>query len=739
MRKKYGLWLALLLLQPGAAWGGILDYRPRLVSSHATLSADLSYRSELQEESSAQGLVASAKSSHEAVEKKIRESLNLTTLSYLYHPDLFYFTLAGSGILDQITTETNGNPVESKVTSESYDFRGFLLRKKDYRGEIYLNSNKPFLVARGQGGQTEIENAGVELRYDKSPYRSLLAVNHSQNQSGADVRSVDHAKTMVGYTNEDFILDGVGERASDSAAGVQHLIDTLELNNRAVYKEVALVTEVTVQRTEYDVQSGLEYEVRETMSGKLPWNSRWRGHYSRQDNTTETVTLGSSRGDHRMLENLELELENKLFESLRTAVREGHRSNRSTSGGSVSDTLIAETHYQKKIWGGSVHGDLSNNILRLGNQGRITEKQAFAGAGISDKRVGIPDPPLVIPRGDIDPLSVVVEVETKNGIFISLSPNMHWYLKTDGPLPTIYIRDTIEEYFRLQLYEPRTAYNFRVTYTTLPADYTVQTNDSLLHMGVGFFENVWRTDYSHQYTVQDIISGDPNRPLAPAIASDSLSLSFVKAPFILSSGYRWVQADYVGKRWSSLGEFQKDINVLGPVVSKVRASAKKIESWLELTTGEAIQEEETSWGGVLVTTLPIPWTGINLLHEVTYKSIRGFVNEFRGYYNYNYLAIPTNDKDQFTTNLSCQTNIPKTRVTVTARGYYDKENFLGGLLSIRTGYKLAAGYNWNFGATNLSLHADYITERVETETGELFDTRSDTIADVYLRMTRQLF
>lgn len=741
MKKKYALLPVVLLLWPSPLWGGWMDYRPRLLSSHADLSAEYDYKTDLRQQTIQDG-EGSVERGNDEKQKKIRESLSLQTLSYLYHPELFYFSLNGKGFLDQVDQEINDQAITHQVTTESYDFRGFLLKRKAFHGEIYSNTNKPFLSARGELGEVENSLSGLDLYYDKIPYRAYTSVSHSLNQSSEYFRSTDQAKASFTYDKDDLAFDSHAEHEVGTFGATQQTVDSLNLGNRSLYKTVHFNTGLTVDRmASEDIQSQ-GYAFREAMASKLPWNSNWRGQYSRQQSSTDSSSvLAGVRSDFQ-LEDLDLLVENKLYDSLRSALRGSQRTNRSSQGQAKDQNLTIESHYLKKIRGGSLTGDLANKIFQVENQGRITESKSFAGRGISDPKAigGSLDQPLVIPRGDIDPLLVNVEVETDPGHFEFLQVDLYWYRDTTVPNLTIFITDKIAELFRRRNLPVPSAYNFRVTYTTLPANYTLQTNDTLFHASVGFFENVWRTDYSHEYTIQDVVAGDPLiRDLAPAITSDTLSLTYSLEPFTVSTGYRIVQADYSGQLWHSSAEFAKQFQVLGPWSSKVRLRGKEAESWLDPASGESSHNQESSFGGQVASSLLVPGTGINIGHDLKYEIYRGYVNEFQGYFNYSYLVIPIRDRDLFSSDLTLRTNIPKTRVQLTARSYYSKEIYLEGMATVRSGYKVAANYGWDFGLTRMSLNADYSNERVDTDNGQTVDMTVETITDIYLKMTRQLF
>lgn len=358
------------LFAPPLALAGLASlapFKPVLANSHGVLTLNSVYAKNGKETN--RGL------NDTKTRYGMRESLNLSTLGYVYSPNLVLFDMSGTMGQDQsriyaydILLGDDRLESSSQDDFNGYDLNALFLRQKPYTLELFTSKDKEFATSATDFSLDDevVEEFGGEFKYNKRVHKTkfkYLNTQKNNDDSNEEINfynlTFDLYKPKLGRL-EDFMTsvssrfqditntfaagrDGGGENTNDNA-----------LANRFSYKIFDFSTNVSVLNSQYDdipvreITPTYTYDllsVNENIGIDLPWDLRSRILLSKNtgdDNSTSAGT-GTEFSRHtesnRNDEGYNFNLAHKLYDSLDTTLT----LDKKTIYSSRSETVVENT------------------------------------------------------------------------------------------------------------------------------------------------------------------------------------------------------------------------------------------------------------------------------------------------------------------------------------------------------------------------------------------------------------
>lgn len=315
----------LLLLETGQAQlaqAGLSDWRPVFANYSSKLTMNSSYTTDDRRTNRGPNQTSTVES--------FRQTLDLSTVGYVYHPDLMLFRLFGKHGEDQnfhYADDING---ESKLQSkgrggfDGYDLESKLFRAKPYILQLSKRKDKPFLVLPSkQGGETRedteadfkyrIEGQRVGLKYHNTTTteeESLDALgNHRESTNAVDDFSTNYSylrPKLWNLNNFTFTADSTYQEDATTSAvnpGGETVTKQGSMANSFGYSILNFNTSLSGSTTDFDDRSSQTisdfprgyssdtFGFNEGVNIRLPWDFSSNLAYSTNTgNSTNTWT-----------------------------------------------------------------------------------------------------------------------------------------------------------------------------------------------------------------------------------------------------------------------------------------------------------------------------------------------------------------------------------------------------------------------------------------------------------------
>ncbi len=714
-----------------------------------------------------------------------RQTMEVGIYGYSYHPDFFLFSIIGSGELGQsVERPSDRENSTSQDGSEEYDFRGYLLRRKPLHAEMYFNRDRPFLTGDyNDDPLNENTRTGLEIFYDKRPYHSSLEYYNEQNTFNKKNKNGDDYITRFHFNQGSFAgslsghkslentdsYDGAGQKKAvfqtDSTtleSYVNWFKDIYNLSTNSSWSEFKSTNEILVNQPGITKAVSRVYNVQLNGEVELPWNFVLYNDMSQFSSNTHNGKIATSVESYSLqkVNRIDFKLTQELFSSLKTKMSVDFTDNTSDSGkidstdpnnikpenarndaGSykTSDYELS-TNYIKKVRGGAIRGSLASYIKRTTQQGVVTiggeknpEEFIRLDSGLND--------PYMLLRPDADIANVRVDIKVVGVDLWQRLPETDYAVAGNPPqviianLPGVTNKENVGT-------TAQPAYKFRLTYSTLAADYTLQDNTGVASIGINLFSGVVQADYSHSYSSQNLIDGDPlNYQVFSSVKNDYFSLDYLKNSLHVNVNYRVTNTDYKEQELAYSVGYNHPVKILKSVHTSF--NVRYFGSGVDYTSAdEKNYSTESRFTCRVNNSLTIPWQKIGLSHYMSYQRKRGNVTKTTqnaiGFYSRN-KGISVNESDHWVTGGSLSMHLPFTKIPLSLNGSYGDEKFVNGTDVVTISYVVNSRYSWRFGGTTISMDGKFTSDIANSKNGTVVNKTIDDNFEFNVTLTRRIF
>nr|MBF0221231.1 hypothetical protein [Desulfobulbaceae bacterium] len=777
MKMKLLFFAFLFCTAPWIVYGAAVDFVPRLVRTTAQLTVNSQYRS-VTNRFERDGGEPPARTTETI---QMSESLGFGTNGYVYHPNLFVFGGALSGIngssRSRVSTEDGDHlpPAKNRSRTEAYNFNGELLRRKPLNAEMRFSRDVPF----GSGvTHTEISRNIIALHYTKRPLVSGLEFVQNERASSNFSTLDDQYRGSVAYSIRNFSVQGGGFYAKTKSkqenslfAEILNESNGLSFDNRWIYKTWNFKTTADWKETKTDngkqinthdddtVEKKAESNLVETVEAGLPWNTNMLLNLRRSERTNHTFDGGQTVMSRTVGESAAVNLTQKVFDSLSSRFSSTYSNSQSGSGSNQSKNFYLGTNYIKRLRTGGVSAGVSQELTYMDRAGSVesnyTSTPTVAGGSF------------ILTQQDIDSsfgaINITIDIA---GIEFSLTEGVHW---TKGAVSnnsvevelaggTVDLVSYIDD--RDGGGDGTGPHIYKAIFRSRDLDYVLETSQQTVYTGLTILNGLVTSQYTHKQTAQEISDGDPgfNSGLAPIISDDKIAARLNYGPFSLSADYQLVKSKYDAEKWEKaksgnpilLNEvweygaaFYKQTVIIPKVSTAVRLNYSTAfyttEQWDNSTDASVeLSGDKYSFSASAHSAMSLPTYRATLSHGLRYDIRRGDYAKLVTGVGSN--PVNSQDKDVYQTNLNVSWAVPWTKISVTGFADYLNERIIGGNEEISLEYGARSGYQWQFGATRVNLSGDYKfnEDEINDETGYTSATSTEEWS-VNLNMTRRLF
>ena len=313
------------------------------------------------------------------------QSLNLNSAGYVYHPNLLYFELNGSGYYEHerkknAYSNPNGTVKTYNKLNGLFGVKGRILRRKPLNFDFYYDQQKPSLGSDETDEKTtDITNSGLKMHYRKKGFNGTMSYDRQYQATERLVNRASDAWRKDEYTTDTY--DAFGSYYRDQYAALKKInlslwgshqettdeevytkdktYDSLNLTGNFNYSIFDFNNTYSYHQDDTDSTENSATETNTTQSvgsqvrAKLPWNltSNLRYHLNTNDNDRrdESGRVSKSKSD---VSSYYVDLQQRLFKSLVTTARASMtnhktRRNSSTNGSLDEKRFSLGTHYTK--------------------------------------------------------------------------------------------------------------------------------------------------------------------------------------------------------------------------------------------------------------------------------------------------------------------------------------------------------------------------------------------------------
>lgn len=550
MRSAIGLTVILLLIL-ALPWEVRADFRqfiPKISNYSGFLTVDSSYE---QQDDTTNGRGLKTK------DLFLRETLDLSTVGYIYDPRFITILLKLSGGVKQESFSIGSRSQNFKnMTAEQYTFRMFVLPEHPYNLEIFALRVEPLTRRAFQQSGSVAYSKGAVFRYRKKPY--FVNAHYLDNTTESPVGSYTTKKYGVLAT---YYKELGGEKFYSYSGSYEHTsytgggsADEAAIGNNYFLKTMRFSSNLSYGRSSQK-QGGIfslalsneTINWAERAHFNLPWNFGaglsfvWNKNRLKTsgDNVAEQNISTTSRA-------YGLNITQQLYHSLLTHYDLGYASLNSETGTSTTLTNGLGLVYSKDIpWG-------RLRIEASGDRTNTKRRGVQAIPGELHRGVRVPGS-FTLDNPDADPSTIFVYLRSP------VSP--------EGIAPLVenvdYIVQAFENTFRItivnlpsQFVIPGT-YDIFVSYSLNNAESSLVTTNLNYSLSFELFSEFFPY-YNHSKSSQTVSGLTDQVPWN--FTSDVFGFLFAKGPLNLSASYFTVRSNVnPSKGWKANATYVKNI------------------------------------------------------------------------------------------------------------------------------------------------------------------------------------
>lgn len=759
-------------IQAVSAQAGVASLKPILLNYHSKLTMRSIYLTSDKTTTYAQNDSSSRRG--------FRESLDLSTAGYVYHPNLMFFNLEGGYGQDQTRLTANGVQTDQQGGFDSYEMRTFLLKAKPYNMEVYTLKEKEFATSEKVSEQDReiTHESGAKFNFRKQGYTAKLGYENLTRVDGDNSRATDNydlignfqkpkigsledftAMAVLRYQDNSGTTLGEGWRGETSTDG--------QLYNSFAYKIFDFSTDISSLSTDLlgsseEAQAAYANDLltfREGITAELPWDFTSRvllmADRGTTDNSLDALGSESSRDNDK----LSFDLTQKLYRSLETKLLANVDSSQNrgvrridnieavTSGETDRREYGLESRYQKILpFSSQGTGFVSSRNTQTSRLGLNVEYDRF----VASEEAGVVRFQLA---KDTDTEGMTIEVLKENPDKLN-SACKSAFENPQAAFPNCWISLSVEDYLltksididksvvstiTLDVINLRSLpgfdyasfdngdgtfdpFPFRVRRDLRAVDATVQTNS--LGAGLTLFDLV-SSNYTHSVTAQE--GNYAGFTLQPEVVDDRINLRFFRQSFSAGISQQWIRAlgdeaitDMRTSYDKTMKFFERMTVVLGANAYSGRGEA--IDS-----LGSSSSSSEQGYTYSLDATTPVPYIGATFRAGNKFSYSKGSI--VRLALTRDGVMIPSQDLgiDDRTVisnsvGLSKPFTIPWIKFGADSFVRYEWETTSGeeNRKSSRLQYGANARRSWRLGATMINLDARYANNERSVDGGVFF-------------------
>lgn len=354
--------LAMEAGQTRIALARLGDWKPVLSNYSASLTLQSTYTTD--------DRITNRGPSQKETIKSFRESAEIRTIGYVYHPDLMLFSMSGTLGTDQSDNNVNDRHSRAQGGFDGYELESVILRAKPYNLELFTRKDNPYnFLSTVQSGEVEYESS-ADFKYLQDAHRARMKFHNTTRERTRDSNEVDTLDTYYDFSRptlgklNNFALNSSARYQEDATANREGYGGTTtteqgNLSNSFGYSIFTFNSNISNITTAFDEdsnRSSYDYDTlgfNEGVSIRLPWNFDSRVEYGNIESTSKnknssahlapteenpnpiTNTLGESTTDS---ENLDFTLTQSLYDSLETEF--SSRNDKSTTTRSGENTTL---------------------------------------------------------------------------------------------------------------------------------------------------------------------------------------------------------------------------------------------------------------------------------------------------------------------------------------------------------------------------------------------------------------
>ncbi len=428
------------------------------------------------------------------------ESLNLSVLSYVYHPRFITLNLSLSGGLRHNWYQTDNFSSSRTSSARKYNFRVRILPEHPYSLELFTMRYSPFVSGRRiKGTQTDIFSKGALFFYKKNrlffnTWYVTNTIDMGQSQSDSKTYGINGtyflgpSSTTAGYSKTE----------SKTKGSLRGITESYNLNNQLGSAPVSFISSISLTKWSQELQEFQDLDNQtltwvETLNVSLPGNLTWSARYRYNEY--------KQKGKEAETENkVGLTMSHKLYQSLSTSYTKEFEFIKTGSQGkieTITDSLSMS--YIKKTPIGT---------LRTGfdYQTSLSERTDSPEINVTE----IHDFYVVEARGGILQLRnrpIVDETDITIRIFNTyLIRDEHFIVldKATAEILIIYLPDEIYDIIYSGDSEPVAKYY--VSYI-LPGDVKLRRTTFSYNVRLNLFKNRVSPYYIYRKTTEEVLSG----------------------------------------------------------------------------------------------------------------------------------------------------------------------------------------------------------------------------------------
>ncbi len=793
--KRYPALVAIvLMLSARQALGAWQHFVPKFVGYQGELTSEGRYLKHT--------ITEAAKDAEETNINEFKETLEISSIGYVYNPNMVIFEISLSGLLDREKyRHKRGDSDTETVTSgqgHEYELKGLVLRTKPYNLDFDLTEQRPF----GTGGYSDNNSTGrilqdiINLNYRKESiggrlgyvyYNSQRSDNSGQENAveseaashtvslnssykGADYSlNLSLARSLQKNTTESSASGTTGSVVTGNNASVR---DRLSTTASTVYRNFTILSsaQYTATRTEQDTVNGdsmpsdrsASKGIQEKIDIDLPWNmdSKIKLSANKRDSSRRNLDQGAVDWISNYNEDNEISgvLHHKLFDSLRSKLSADLQNNNTDTSSRLTQNYLFSSDYVKLLRGGQMTANISDGLIISKEDGKSSYTDVVAqDVTILPISESITRSHAVVDSVNVEACELGADNTIINGQRYSCDcyekntcaldiDRQLWQQLNEGLQWTI--QDVKADFLTVKIISlPATeTYDIRVNYSMPEAKFTTSSNTTSFSAKLSLLDNTLSSSVSCSLTREKFLEGDSGfDDLSPSVVQNYLDLMWEKDSFTLKGSYSSLAGEkFEEKRWLAMGRYNA-----GHMINRyVKASWGGDYKREDVHGQDATQLIRHDIKRLLNANVgffgTIPFTSMRYTAQALYRRKRGYAPHYKFNDNglWQNIIYQEDDTNTYSRSLSINGIVPRVGFDFSLQGAHILTENLANSIDTKTNsYLITTKRNWIFGGTTLSLEGHYsiLDQWGEIGADNVESHKQESETEVLFKVVRVLF